>query len=103
MDSPGPVSPSALPPDPPSPYWRWETLASLGLIGAIILFAVLAVNVNLLRMMRAETLVTLLIAFFAFGIVLGFSGARQGGRANRIVAVVAMASHLLLMLALLTA
>ena len=102
MDEQLSTDPSGAP-DPPPPAWRWETTASLGLLGALCVAFVPAVTDYLIDALRRETLFMLPVSCLAFGVVLGYSGARQGGRANRIAAILAMAFHVLLSLALLPA
>jgi hypothetical protein len=90
-----------LPPDPPPPAWRWETSASLGLLGALLVLAFVTVFTHFHLPLRRETAFMLVVSVLAFGVVLGYSGAQQGGSANRNVATVATIFHMLLLMLIL--
>jgi quinol-cytochrome oxidoreductase complex cytochrome b subunit len=100
MGAPPPPAPEPSP-DPKPPRWCWETFTSLGLIVVFFLLPDLYNDVSLLRNMSENMLLTLVVSFLTFGAFLGLSGARQGGRANQIVAILAMVFHMLLMFYLL--
>ena len=88
-----------LPPDPPPPAWRWETTASLAILAILALMPFIpSVTLFLMDLFCREAYFMLPVTLLAFGLVLGFSGARQGGHANRFIASVATIIHMLLLL-----
>ena len=79
------------PPDPPPPRWRWETVASYLCLLALC-FALPAIP----RRFGQETIAHWYVPTWAFGIVLGVSGARQGSWPNSFASGISVILHILI-------
>ena len=85
-------------PDPPPPAWRWETFASWGLLVVLYLLHSARRDDPLYAWMSHDAAWSLYVSQSVFGLGLGFSGARQGGRGSRIASLVALGLHLPILL-----
>ena len=97
MDKQSATDPSGAPASPP-PAWRWETSASLVLL-IVVFFLSFAPSLRdqLESLLPPYPRLILLGSLSSFGLVLGYSGARQAGASNRAFAIIASALNLFFM------